>query len=688
MTVFRPSRAYRPDLDIRFADGRVPAWSRPLVEAEQPNADAWLVIMPRRSGKTWLARAVEHTRAGTAAGNSAGNTAGNTAGNAPGGGAGTVRVDLRSPLSVTRAGLGCLLGAPGAPELPEDTLVLIDEPALAWPAGARGAGAVSPAVLVGGLAALRAAGAVPVLFATPAEHALLTPHLAADAPRDLLWPPELDDEECARLAARAPGWAPALVAGLRQRAPGWLRTPFLLELMLQTAETHAHLRTDLRGLARAACAEAEQRHQYIDQWFGNGLTAGHRAGLRRGRWRRAGLEVPETETAAESRTAAGAVPAALHGLADDPALERHLPEVLRIHHITDLHHGGELRATVDAKDTSGTGQLLAALAGAGSPLDSYLGHLRLLADQGRAPHLVILTGDVVDRPYDEYGEQALAWLRELTGLLAGHPDLRDGDPRVLLTGGNHDVSWDLALDERLAARHEWFARTFAAYPHPDLHLADHGQRRLYITFPEAGLRVALLGSAESGGEVASDLDRDRAAARAAQGGAQEVRGEVMGYGRHDPGIVVRRVLDRLSPEAGYLTLAALHHPLSPVPSVEIAPYSGVVNAGQAKKALAAAGAALVLHGHTHLGFTAAERLLGGGPPWTLRIAGAPALGSGETEEQNGYNEVFVAREGGAHTVALRTVRLRGGHWTPDPAVAFRPGAAEECSLGRICEDGA
>jgi hypothetical protein len=158
------------------------------------------------------------------------------------------------------------------------------------------------------------------------------------------------------------------------------------------------------------------------------------------------------------------------------------------------------------------------------------------------------------------------------------------------------------------------------------------------------------------------------------------------FERHDPGVISRTVLDRLAPLPGFINLAALHHPLSPVPAVEVAPYSGVVNAGQAKRALAAAATALVLHGHTHLAFVAAERLLGVQPHWTMRIAGAPALASRESDERNGYNEIFIAREGGRHGLGVRTVRFDGGQWTPEPVIAFRPGASDECTLEALCQD--
>jgi hypothetical protein len=161
---------------------------------------------------------------------------------------------------------------------------------------------------------------------------------------------------------------------------------------------------------------------------------------------------------------------------------------------------------------------------------------------------------------------------------------------------------------------------------------------------------------------------------------------VRSFERLDPGIVARQILDRLSPASGYLTLAVLHHPVSPVPTVEIAPYSGIVNAGQVKQALIFAGTALVLHGHTHLSFLAAERLLGPARTWTMRIAGATTLASADTEEQNGYNEILISREGSAHRLLVRPVRLAGLQWQPQPGIAFRPGAPDECDISGLAAD--
>ena len=132
-----------------------------------------------------------------------------------------------------------------------------------------------------------------------------------------------------------------------------------------------------------------------------------------------------------------------------------------------------------------------------------------------------------------------------------------------------------------------------------------------------------------------------------------------------------------------LTIAAIHHPVSPVPSVEVAPYSGVVNAGQTKRVLASAHTALVLHGHTHQSFFAAERIINTSSRWTMRIAGAASLAAATADEQNGYNQVLVAREGGTHRVVVRQMRLSGGEWAGRQTFAFHPGEADECSLDQL-----
>lgn len=650
MTAFSPSGAYDSSLDIRFGGRTVPSWAHAIVAGRRPNAECWLVVMPRRGGKTWLASGIADAR--------------------PEGS--TQRIDLRDSRDIVRrAGLLCLLGERAAPRRGSG-LLLIDEPGL----GRSGDLAADAAALAAGLARVGNAGLTPVLFATPLEHSALVDRLSPDAPKDVVVPPPLNADEVDRLAGRQPDWAPELVAALRTAAPRWLQTPFLLELALHVAQELPELRTDLPRLVRAAIDEANARHVYLSQLFDNGLSAGQRMQLRAERWRSAGLELTGPTEASHVLRATT--------VGSDPILGDHLPDVLRIHHISDLHIGGNLRSTIDVKDRSAAGRRIAALAGDGTPLDSYLNHVRQLATASRAPHIVVVTGDIVNRPNSSDGVEALRWLTELEHLLAGHPDLAADDPRVLLVGGNHDVSWDLSLDARPETRHRWFADTFSDYPHPHLQEPDGARRPISVDFRGIGLRVFLLGSAESGGEVAADEDRQQLAIHLKQlreaPDESAVRALVRSFDRIDPGLVARAILDRLGPATGFVTIAAIHHPLSPVPSVEVAPYAGVVNAGQVKLSLSRARTALLLHGHTHLGFMASERLLDSEFGWTLRIAGAPTLASTATDEQNGYNEVFVSREGGDHCIAIRQIRFLGGQWVPSRPFAFFPGDADETAV--------
>lgn len=659
MSMFTPSGAYQQELDIRCSAGQVPGWARPLIEGRPPNGTTWLVVMGRRAGKTWLASGIDELRDMPAS---------------------THRVDLRaSESTVRRKGLGCLLTGKSVGKFSTrvtDGVLLIDEPALSEHRPETSAN------LARGLEALRGLGVVPVVFATPHEYSALIGYLGPDAKKDVVLPPSLTDDEVGRMTARAPDWAPEVAESLRSQCPSWLQTPFLLELVLYAAETVPELRSDMVALTTAAVDIASQQHQYREQLFDNGLNTWQRQTLRASRWRAAGVIIP------------GTVPSGVLDrtpIPNDPVLAAHLPEVLRLHHVSDLHQGGELRSMVDAKDKGSTGQGLARLAGAGTPLDSYMDYIRWLAAEGKAPHLLLVSGDIVNRGGDNaQGEQALIWLRNVEPYLANHPDLGPMDPRIVLVGGNHDVAWDHCLDKHRETRHQWFATTFADYPHPDLHVADHSQRRLFVNYNSAGLRIALLGSAESGGEPARDADRENVHASlrqlASADAEEDVRKSIRAIERVDPGVVAREILDRLRPREGYLTLAALHHPVSPVPTVEVSPYSGIVNAGHVKQALASAATALVLHGHTHLSFLSAERLLGIARPWTLRIAGAATLSSTETSEQNGFNEIFIAREGRAHRLLVRPVRLDGGQWIAQAGMPFQPGAPSECTLLELASD--
>lgn len=656
MSVFQLNRAYQPQFDIRFADGVAPNWAEPLVEGRPANGQCWLVVMPRRGGKTWLARAIEQAR-----------------GQAP-----TVRVDLRNGRpEAERLGVGCLLGGKGPPRFRRGVL-LVDEPGI-------GQGGGLPKRLATGLRTMDQSGVVPIVLVTPGEHVMLAEHLGPEAPKDVVYPPRLDDAETDRMFRRAPDWAPAVADGVRRHDPAWLNSPYLLELLMHVAEQQWRLRSDIPQLLRSALLMAK-RQNYLPQVLTNGLDSDQRADLRASRWLAAGVEVPRRGTR---------YPLERTPVLADPVVADHQPEILRIHHISDLHHGGDLRANVDRKDRTKAGRQLAQVVGAGTPLDSYLEHLRGLGRESRAPHLVVVTGDVVNRPLDSNAVPALDWLDTVGRLLAEHPDLRPEDPRVLLVGGNHDVSWDQCVQPDPQVRHRWFAETFAAYPHPELHRPAEQRDRLEVRYPDAGLRIALFGSSESGGErtlAAEHGEVEEQLAKLHEAVDQEEVSELIrGFEQLDPAAISRTVLDRLTVEAGTMTLAAMHHPLVQVPSVEVAPYTGLINGGQVRQALARARTALVMHGHTHLAFFAAERLLGdagngSGTGWTMRIAGAATLAAATTNEQNGYNQILIARHGGEHTVVVRPVRFEGGSWNPGGVIAFRPGAADELPITGLLED--
>ena len=656
MNPFTPGAAYQATLDVRFTGGASPSWASDLLTGRQPNDVCWLVVMGRRAGKSWLASAIENSRTA--------NT--------------TTRVDLRAgPNGAKKAGVPCLVGVKGS-STPR-AVILVDEPGIGQ-AGGQGA---DPATLAQGLRELRDLGSTPILFATPNELSALRPHLGVDSSKDVVLPPDLDDAEILRMAGRAPDWAVDLAAAIRHEDPSWLRLPFLLELILQVAHRRPQIRDRVWELIRCAIDDARDAHDYVYQVFGNGLSPDQRSDLRRERWLASGLDLvsPELRRSLRYRRVLG-----------DPIVADHMPEVIRIHHLSDLHIGGDLRANIDRKDLSEAGEKIADVAGGTrTRLDSYLAHLEQLSAQDRGPHVVVVTGDIVDRPEEGSGQAAVEWLAKVRERLASHRDLKDLDPRIILVGGNHDVAWDLALSPDVRARHQWFADIFFEYPHPDLHLQSGTDRTLTVDYVNAGLRVVMLGSAESGGEVATDSARRRL--KELQDEFTEaidsdaIRASIRKIEHIDPGVVSRSMLDQVGFEPGWLTFAVLHHPLSAVPSVEIAPYSGVINAGQVKRALVAARTALVMHGHTHLSFLASERLLcTGREDWTLRIAGAPTLAAAASDEQNGYNQVFVLREGGQHAVVIRPMRYDGGQWVGRDRISFRPGQPCELSDAALIGD--
>jgi len=164
--------------------------------------------------------------------------------------------------------------------------------------------------------------------------------------------------------------------------------------------------------------------------------------------------------------------------------------------------------------------------------------------------------------------------------------------------------------------------------------------------------VLLLGSAEFGGEIDDQRDPDRqqllerinqlrqTIATAAD--QAEIDTALLRLERIDPGLVHAADLQRVQQHRWHMPIriAVLHHPVSPLPvSLEVSRYGGLLNAGQVKDALLGCGFCLVLHGHLHSGWLAAERWPARHGDRTLHIAAAPSLGSREIQEHNGYNEI-------------------------------------------------
>jgi hypothetical protein len=252
----------------------------------------------------------------------------------------------------------------------------------------------------------------------------------------------------------------------------------------------------------------------------------------------------------------------------------------------------------------------------------------------------------------------------------------------MLVGGNHDVDWEEARGaDGARKRHRPFVRAFKDIDGVSIAKLDvpPGRSRPPTRHHFAGIdvEVILLGSAEHGGEIDPELiaatDRLRQHALAAGSTADEAQALTLRkrYGQLDPGLVHHEDLLHIRGTRlyGALGIAVLHHPLSPMPSTELAPLGGLLNAGQVKHALIEAGFHLVLHGHAHSAWHIAERWPGKHDGRELHIIGAPTLSSYETIESHGYNElrVHLAEDGPRVEVILHERKGDGFHAsTPVP----------------------
>jgi hypothetical protein len=575
MTVFSPKVSWSRKLDVRsdMIDEFVM-----MLEERSPIGALWPVVAARRAGKTWTLRAIEdHFRMK--------------------GGPVTARYfDLRDEGDQRQF----------YDEKPDAVILLIDETKL------EGDGADERAHRL--VERCRELATAPharrILIAmAPTEWDCLVsqcgggPSVNHD---DLQSLAPLTDQQAVRLARRAE-WASELL----ERVPAaWKRNPFLLECLLREAEQNhlgpdkAVASIDVSRLFRSAIAQIREEFQYIDYVFRNSLTCDHQEAIRRIAAERdvdsslclflksCGLVGYSVKTKQASIT--------------DPLLAEHLPPPLRIHHVSDLHIGPKLASTGHAGDGE-TQQALGAAAGNTSIVNGYLSYVRTLPQK---PNLLVISGDIAEYGVPDQYEQINDWLADIQKELAPHPQLHDGDPRVLVVSGNHDVNRSLVSDANPQARHQSFADAFNGFPIPHLEVPPDDRKPAIEHFRDARLEFVLLGSAELGqqfddfGKSFSDLLDAACGLGLSEADREKALDAAKVEVRIDPGLVHHADLERLRsaplPGNGVVRFVVLHHHVSPMPHfTDVGRFGGLLNAGQVKDACFASKAAAVLHGHMH-----------------------------------------------------------------------------------------
>jgi hypothetical protein len=480
--------------------------------------------------------------------------------------------------------------------------------------------------------------------------------------RDRLTLPLLTEEQAVQLART--DWAKALMPTL---PPDWRRNPFLLELLFETAEDVCDLRKQTDELIDTTIRTSGQdRFQYVHFVFEEGLSEQQRAAIRR--VARGSDDFREHPLLLEC------------GLIDesprisDPILNHYFREPLIIHHLSDIHFGPKSASGIDDKEDGEHGSRFAEAAGGRTVREDYLAHIQ---GQGEsAPHAILVSGDLVETGIPEQYEAARVFLDRLTELVVDHPDLRSEDLRVALVGGNHDVDWNETRGSASARkRHLAFARYMDGYPHPHLEKPPEERELSIVVWPGVGVEIALLGSAEYGGEeddiqeqlvhlIDEVVTRARDAFEADE--MEKYEGLSKQISRLDPGLINYLDLKRLESHRWEqpLRIAVMHHPVSPMPTgAEIARFGGLINAGAVKSSYFRAQVALVLHGHQHCGWFGRESWPGSYENRELFIAAAPTLGSRETIENLGFNEIRIYREGASnYEVEIRRISYNGNGW--------------------------
>ena len=617
-SIFHPGDGFVPERNVRD-------FARLVKYFQSPTKTHHGVLIPlvgtRRSGKTWALRALEAALAAMP----------------------PRWVDLRA-------------------EDHRRELYLVDEERTHWLIDEPGECLVrDPEYFVTCCKRIDQAGGRVLVAMTPGEWEILHRVAGSEtlvALKDLRYLEPLDDQQAKTMARRAGAWATTLCKNLPVACK---RNPFLLELILSEAERNPKLRSDLSALQAAVIRTAnDPPHQYAESVFGNGLSAAQRACLKE-TVRGQPLKEPE--------------PRGLLGqcglLSDDtsveeiadPVLRDYLPPPLRIHHLSDLHEsGGQASTGVDVKTKGASGARFKEALGDVALREAYHQHIKTLKAQG--PNVLIVSGDMTFRGKKEGMTAIREWLDEIRDDLTEHPLLRKGEERILIVGGNHDVQRE-SPDER----HTCFAEVFDGLPRPRLE-EPAGERPVACArYLDMSLDILLLGSAELGGEMLDDERTETIeslvndVADAAGKAVDEIPKEHI-----DPGLVHYLDLEAVKrhPWENKVRIAVLHHPLSPMPQTEVAAFAGTLNAGQVKAMLIDNRFCLALHGHLHAGWFGTESWPHQKEGWALRIAAAPTLCSDATFENNGYNEIEIAREGtDRYEVTVRRIKHSGNQWEQD-----------------------
>lgn len=460
--------------------------------------------------------------------------------------------------------------------------------------------------------------------------------------------------------------------------PDWAERPLLARAVLSALQ-----RQDTSGGGHPPQSlDEDQLDQLAKRLVDNGLTTGQRRSLLGGK---AGKTGPTFDSHTERLLAE----ARAH-----PVLRRRLlSQPLTVHIVSDIHLGDEAAQAAD------------------DPLVRYVKHLGTLSDTSdapgecRAPNVVIVAGDLVEKGGDDAQMAAAVWfLSRVAPHIRTHPAVACDDPNLVVLPGNHDIPWDTPNDSTPAAeattndqRHRWFVDRLETARSDDnsrlSRMAIVDQPVTTVRFERCGVEIAGVRTTEATPPVAPHVLKEcrqlvttRADTPGDESAPSDPLNELLAmWERLDPSGVADPALTAVRTRAvGGVRIVAGHHPVTPMDETSDRPYSMMLNAGPFKRAMIDGGAALYVHGHAHQGWLSSERRCGttGGSSPTLRVASAPTLGGEVGNALRGYLEVTVRHQDSCLTrpiVSARLVSLAGSGFEAQPAVWFRPGETSDYS---------